>query len=104
MVFKVAVNIPTNNAPHLTPGQVLFERQEWGDDVQWANNVCGRLDPAIQAFVKLSSAFHDHLFDGIMRSRVLVGESLVQTTIGEMLQYFVMWLLILSYMKPPNYF
>jgi hypothetical protein len=37
-------------------------------------------------------------------SRVLVGKSLVRTTLGEMLRYMGMWLLMSCYMKPPKYF
>jgi hypothetical protein len=37
-------------------------------------------------------------------SRVLMSENLVLTTIGEMLRYIGMWLLMSCYMKPPAYF
>ncbi len=37
-------------------------------------------------------------------SSVLVGESLMRTTLGKMLRYIGMWLLISCYMKPPKYF
>jgi hypothetical protein len=112
-------NIPTNNGPRLAPGRVLFEGQEWGwDRIDQRAKIGGLMyngptftdswSPQDKSFVDIFLClfpiqFLEHLIVKAT-SRVLVGESLVRTTLGEMLQYIGMWLLMSCYMKPPEYF
>ena len=49
----------------------------------------------------------DELFTNVIvkgTSNAVVGVDSVRTTIGEMLRYVGMWLLMSCYMRSPNYF
>jgi hypothetical protein len=95
-------NIPTNDGPHLAPGRVLFEGQEWGwDGIDQRAGIGGSIyngptfvdgwSPQGKSFVNIflrlfPIQFLEHLIIKTT-SRVLVGESPVRTTLGEMLRY-----------------
>jgi hypothetical protein len=93
-------NIPTNDGPRPAPGWVLFGGQEWGwDGIDQRAGIGGSMyngptfadgwTPQGQSFVDIFFCLFPVQFleHPIVKatSRVLVGESLVRTTLGEML-------------------
>jgi hypothetical protein len=121
LVRAMGFEVDDDNEP--TPenrlGGGLYNGQEWGwDGIDQRAGLLGGMyhQPTFaNSWSPQGKSFIDiflHLFPvqfvkTVMfeaTSRVLMSENLVRTTIGEMLRYTGMWLLMSCYMKPPNYF
>jgi hypothetical protein len=120
----MTTNPPPRTSPPTTSlclgwGGGLYDGQEWGwDGIDQRAGLLGGVyhQPTFaNSWSPQGKSFIDiflHLFpvqfvETVMveaTSRVLMSENLVLTTIGEMLRYIGMWLLMSCYMKPPAYF
>ena len=112
-------NIPADDEHLFRLGGDLHDGQEWGwDGIDQRAGLLGGMyhqptfanswSPQGKSFVEIFlHLFPVRFVETVMveaTSRVLMSDNLVRTTIGEMLRYIGMWLLMSCYMKPPEYF
>jgi hypothetical protein len=112
-------NIPADDERLFRLGGDLHDGQEWGwDGIDQRAGLLGGMyhqptfanswSPQGKSFVDIFlHLFPVRFVETVMveaTSRVLMSDNLVRTTIGEMLRYIGMWLLMSCYMKPPEYF
>jgi hypothetical protein len=111
-------NVPTNNAPRPNGGN-LYEGQEWGwdgidrrammqgsmyNDPKFTNDWTPQGKDYIEIFLHL---FPLHFLEAVIvqaTNNALLAADNARTTVGEMLRYIGMWMLMSCYLKSPAYF
>jgi hypothetical protein len=111
-------NVPADGAPPVN-GEALFEGQKWGWDgidcrailqgsmyngPTFANEWSPNGKPFIDLFLHLLPCYFIEVTIVKATSNVLLTVNAVRTTLGELLRYIRMMLLMLCYMKLPDYF